>query len=401
MLRILTITTLYPNPVQIRHGVFVRDRLRQFAARYPVERTVVAPVPWFPLRSKLFGRYADFARVPEQENGEDPRVFHPRFAVLPKVGGALMPISYYRSVHRLVRSANLAGVDAIDAHYAFPDGAAAVLLGRKLKKPVVLTVRGSDINLMPNELAAGAWIRWALPRCDAVVAVSADLASKVTALTGGAANVTVLQNGVDRTRFDLLPDRSAVRRELGLAGPVVLSVGNLIELKGHHLVIDAIAGIEKASLIIIGKGPMKNTLQKQIERLGLGDRVQILDELTQEELVRYYNAADCLVLASSNEGLPNVLLESLACGTPVVATAVGGAPEILTSPGAGRLLNERSSAAITDAVSRILADETTRRGEVRAQVSRFDWALTASGLAAVFDSVCHKTDAVPEREVRT
>lgn len=378
----------------------MRERLRQLVARHPIESAVVAPVPWFPSRSPLFGRYAEFARVPARETADGVQVFHPRFVVVPKIGDAVTPLSYYRSIRHVVRSEMLADYDVIDAHYAFPDGAAAVLLGRKLNKPVVLTVRGSDINLMPREVAAGRWIRWTLPRCDAIVAVSEDLARRVASLTGGVAKVTVLQNGVDRDKFTLL-NRPAVKRELDLAGPVVLSVGNLIELKGHQLVIDAIPRIDKASLVVIGKGPMRDKLRDQVRLLGLSDRVRILDEVTQDRLVRYYNAADVLVLASTHEGMPNVVLESLACGTPVVATAVGGVPEIIKDRCAGRLLTDRSSTAIADAVCQVLADKTTQRSEIRAQVSEFDWERTVKGLTRIFDSVCGRKASVREQGART
>jgi len=399
--RVLTITTLYPNEIQIRNGVFVRERLRQFIARHPIESTVIAPVPWFPIRSSLFGRYADFARVPRHEMDGEIQVHHPRFAVIPKLGSAVSPLTYCRAVSRLLRTRDADEFDVIDAHYAFPDGAAAVLLGRRLNKPVVLTVRGSDINLIPREMAAGAWIRWTLPRCSAVVAVSEALGRRVASLTDGRVTATVLRNGVDRNTFKMVPDRGALRQDLGLTGRLVLSVGNLIELKGHHLVIDAIREVEGATLVIIGRGPMSASLREQVSRLGLEGRVRFEAEMPRTELIRYYNAADVLVLASSNEGMPNVLLESLSCGTPVVATAVGGVPEILKDARAGRMLDERSSQAIANALRQILDSGTPNRDEVRAQVEPFDWTRTADGMAAVFESVCSRVDPVTEQEVRT
>ncbi len=338
--------------------------------------------------------------MPARESADGIDVFHPRYKVIPKIGDAVTPISYYRSVLRLVRSEGLADCDVIDAHYAFPDGAAAVLLGRKLGKPVVLTVRGSDINLMPDEFAAGKWIRWALPRCEAVVAVSEDLARRVESLTGDTGGTAVLQNGVDRDRFTL-SNRSEAKRELGLEGPVVLSVGNLVELKGHDLVIDALARLDRASLVIVGKGPMQGKLQERVGVLGLGDRVRFVDEVSQHELVRYYNAADVLVLASSNEGMPNVVLESLACGTPVVASAVGGVPEVIRDRRAGRLLADRSAEAIGDAVTQVLADTTTSREEIRDQVAEFDWERTVEGLSLIFDSVSGRKASEKEQEATT
>jgi glycosyltransferase involved in cell wall biosynthesis len=213
------------------------------------------------------------------------------------------------------------------------------------------------------------------------VTVSEALRQGVLELGADPARVITLRNGVDLGRFRP-GDRAAARARLGLDGTVLLSVGNLLEIKGHHLVVEALRDLPGATAVIAGDGPMRGSLARLAQELGVSERVRLLGNVPQEELVDLYNAADMLVLASSREGMPNVVLESLACGTPVVATAVGGIPELLDSPDAGRLLPQRSAAAIATAVRALLAGPPDR-SRVAAHGGRFGWQPVIDGLAGV------------------
>lgn len=394
-MHVLTVTTLWPNREQIRNGVFVRERLRKLVAATPGLRvTVVAPVPWFPLRGQRFGRYGAYARVPHEERDGDVRVLHPRYLQIPRIGELLAPIAYYWSVRRCLQRQHMNDVDLVDAHFAFPDGAAGVMLARALGKPASITVRGSDVNIIAGERIAGRWIRWALGGCDQVIAVSEALADRVRGLIerAGATGaqrppVTVIRNGVDFERFRPHDDVAGMRRDLGLDGRVVVSVGNLIPLKGHDLVIRAVAELPDATLCIVGDGPERARLTALADELGVADRVRFCGEMKQPELVRYYNAADVTVLASSHEGLPNVILESMACGTPVVATPVGGVPEVMTDPRMGILLTERSPEAIRDALKAIPPGSACRAAGVRDSIRTFDWRRTVAALQRSFSAL--------------
>jgi glycosyltransferase involved in cell wall biosynthesis len=208
--------------------------------------------------------------------------------------------------------------------------------------------------------------------CDAIITVSRSLKNRLRDLGTSESKVTVLRNGVDLEMFRPL-DRREVRGQLGIAGALLLSVGNLVEPKGHDLAIRALTGIPEAKLIIIGRGPAGRSLRALAAALGVGDRVGFIDNLPQAELVRYYNAADALVLASVSEGMPNVVLESIACGTPVVATGTGGAMEIITVPEAGELMRERTSLALVDAF-RCLYERAPNRSLTRRYAQLFSWA---------------------------
>lgn len=382
MLRVLTLTSLYPNAVQPRHGIFVEERLRQLEATGEIESHVMAPVPWFPFRGSAFGRYAGYARVPAEERRDGRRVRHPRFPSIPRVGMAvavpLMTAGLRRPVHRLLDEA---AIDVIDSHFLFPDGAAALRLGLERGVPVVMTARGSDVNLFTRYRIPRRQILEAAHRCARLVTVSEALRDTLIGLGVPPGRIACLPNGVDLARFRP-GDRAAKRAALGLHRPTIISVGNLLELKGHHLLIAALPHLPDVDAIIIGEGPMQADLERQAAVLGVAARVRFTGNLDREDLVDHYQAADGLLLASSREGMPNVVLESLACGTPVIATAVGGVPEVIEGPPAGLLLPERSPDAIVAAIRRLLADPPDRSA-VAAEGARHGWEPTVRGLLSV------------------
>ena len=386
-IRLLTMTSLFPNAQMPRHGIFVRERLRHLVLTQPVKAFVVAPVPWFPSAHPLWGRYAKFAATPTHEILDDLDVYHPRFAAIPGFGNALSPFTMASAARRCLMHNGAPDFDAVDAHYAFPDGVAAILLAGWLGKPVVVTVRGSDMNILPHQRAAGWWLRRTLSRCDAVIAVSEALADRVECVAPQLkGRIRVLRNGVDRERFVARSDRRLLRQELFPDGATILSVGNLVPLKGHDVVIEALGLLPGVHAAIVGSGPEERALKELAERLGLAARVRFLGNVAQGRLVELYNAADVTVLASSSEGLPNVVLESLACGTPVVASNVGGVAEILTSSDAGTLVSNRTPRAFADAISSLL-ERVPASDTVRAQVASFGWERTSAGIYSLFSDI--------------
>lgn len=383
MPHILTLTGLYPSTARPRHGIFVEERLRHLVAASGITASVVAPVPWFPFTSRRFGEYADFARTPRTDIRHGLEVRYPRYLAIPKVGMSLAPFLMALALLPVVRRLRRQHPDLalIDSHFLYPDGVAACLLGRWLRIPVLMTARGSDVNLYPKYAVPRALIRWAVRNAARVVTVSDALRDGLLALAADPAKVVTLRNGVDLQRFRP-GDRQAARSRLGLTGPTALSVGNLLELKGHHLLIEALPQLPGVTAVIAGEGPMRTALEHLARERGVADRVRLPGNLPQDELIGCYNAADMLVLASSREGMPNVVLESLACGTPVVATAVGGIPELIESDESGRLLAERSAAAIAGAVKGLLASPPDRV-RVAAQGARFSWDPTIEQLRRV------------------
>src|SRR4051812_33990437 len=174
--------------------------------------------------------------------------------------------------------------DLIDAHYFYPDGVAAVLLGRALKRPVVVTARGSDLNLISAYAVPQRWIQWAAARAAGLVTVSAGLKRQLVALGTSPERVCVLRNGVDLAAFRPPADRGAARRALGFTRPTLLAVGNLIALKRHALIIEALADLPGIDLAIAGDGPERPRIEALVRQLGLSDRVRLLGRLPRESL---------------------------------------------------------------------------------------------------------------------
>lgn len=387
-LRLLTFSTLYPNPTQPNHGVFVENRLRHLVASGEAESTVLAPVPWFPGRSPAGGPKARFPEIPIRETRHGIAVHHPRFLAVPGIGMVSNPVTLYRAARRALARMAAGGFafDAIDAHYLYPDGVAAVWLARDHGVPVVLTARGSDTSLLPHYRIPGRLIRAAIARADALIAVSAALKDGLVALGAAPEKVTVLRNGVDLDAFRPVPDRAAARAALGFDGPTLLSVGLLIERKRHDLTIQALARLSGHRLVIAGEGPERSALAALAARLGIADRVRLVGPVPHARLPLYYSAADVMVLASSREGWANVLLESMACGTPVVATAAWGSREAVAAPEAGVVVDEASPAALAAAVGRLLAAPPDRAA-TRAYTEQFGWDETTAGQLTLFRRV--------------
>src|SRR5574337_2208257 len=346
-IRLLVFTSLCPNAAQPRHGVFVEERLRHLVASGRIAATVVAPVPWFPFRSPMFGAYARFAAVPKREERYGIRILHPRYPVIPKLGMGIAPFLMFRALLPVLRNlqSNRTDFDLIDAHYFYPDGVAAARLGAAIGKPVVITARGTDVTWIPRYRRPRRQIQWAAERAAAIVTVSQALKDRVEDLGVIPEKITVLRNGVDLDRFGLR-DRTAIRARLNLTGPVWLAVGHLIERKGVHITLAALQNAPDVTLLIAGDGPEGDALVQLANRLKINDRVRFLGAIGHRDLCDYYNAADAMVLASSREGMPNVVLEALACGTPVVAAPFDGVTELLSAPEAGEVAVERTGQAI-------------------------------------------------------
>lgn len=384
MTRLLVVTTLYPNAVQFRHGIFVEARLRRLLESGGFDATVIAPVPWFPVATKLFPTYSQYARVPREEERHGVRVLHPRYLVIPKIGMLLTPfllaLSVWRTARRLRRDGH--DFDWVDAHYFYPDGVAAALVSRLLRRRVAITARGSDINVLAGFRLPRRLIRWAADRADAVIAVSGALRDRLIGLGVDPRRVHLVRNGVDLELFRP-GDREGGRGRLGLQRRTLVSVGNLVELKGHDLVIRALPLLPDCELLVVGDGALLAPLQQLAKTLRVDERVRFLGAVPQQELVQIYNAADALVLASSREGMPNVVLEAMACGTPVVATAVGGVPEVLVTPDAGVLVHERSVDGIADGI-RQLFEHYPAAGATRRHAEAFSWSNAVAQLRSLF-----------------
>lgn len=378
-IRVLISTGIFPNRILVNRGIYNLKAATALARRCEVR--VVAPVPYAPpfLRG---GRYAWCASVPPRDEVAGFPVAYPRYVVTPKVGRSFHGFTLYASVARFYdRVSREFQPDLILGYFAYPYGFANVLLGRRLRVPVVVFCRGSDIHSIAQNRLQGRLISWALRRARRVFSVSAALKNDVVALGVPAAHVAVIPNGIEVERHRSLDKRTA-RDRLGLArdGGLVVCVSRLGREKGIDVLVEAAVRMQTAGarVVIVGDGPEMTTLSGQIVRLGAGDRVFLAGARPHDEVPLWMAAADVTVLSSRKEGHPNAAVESLACGRPVVATRVGGVPEILTSSALGRMVPPEDPPALAAALDRALA-------------ATWDAAvIEAAGKARTWDTVAHE-----------
>lgn len=390
--RVLLFSTLYPSAARPGHGIFVETRLRELLKGGGVVARVLAPVAWFPFTHARFGDRARMALTPRRENLHGVTIEHPRYPLIPKFGMTLAPLMLAVVGWWQARRMQAQGFDfdLIDAHYFYPDGVAAALIGRWLRRPVVITARGSDLNLIAEHALPRRMIRWAASRAAACIGVSQALVSRLRDLGAPGDRLHVIRNGVDTERFRPL-HQADCRAERGLGpGPVLLSVGNLVPLKRHELVIESLLAVRRchpdAQLAVVGAGPLAGELQQLVNSLGLQGAVRLVGAVSQEQLACWYSAADVLVLASSREGWPNVLLESMACGTPVVASRVGGVPEVVCSRHLGQVAALSCAGDVAQAVLATLAQQLDRQ-VIRKHALTMGWQPTSDAQRALFRQV--------------
>jgi glycosyltransferase involved in cell wall biosynthesis len=396
-MRILTLTNLYPTPLHPTRATFNRQKLRLLAAWHPV--AVIAPILW---TEEWAARWKGGAPLPRGRRVicDGITVDHPRYLYPPKVLRGWYGHCFRDSVRPAFRRA-LAEFrpDLVFAPWAYPDGWAAVQLGHGTGLPVVIQVHGSDILGLSRYPRRSRGTVEALRQADAIVAVSRDLMERVVALGADARRVRVIYDGVDTELFHPGPrDEARVRlaRELELRGPVVLFIGNLVPVKGLEVLIDAFVRLAGQGVaftgLLIGQGPLRSRLESQVTRRGLRDRVRLLGPRPHEQLPDWYRAADLFVLPSHSEGVPIVLLEAAACGTPYVASRVGGIPEI-AHLGPSRLVPSGDAEALAEAIQFALANPPAPSPDVRDAVRGHGEAV--SHLIDLFEQVL----AVCRREV--
>lgn len=394
-MNILTISSLFPNSEQKRHGVFVENRLRKLQEKYPdVNVTVIAPVPYFPFTSEKFGLYGTYAKIPKVEKRHGMTIYHPRYLVIPKIGMNITPYFFSYAIKKLTTKLSKQGhkFDLIDAHYFYPDGVAANWLAKKLDLPITVTARGNDISLIPDYPTPRKLIAKTLLEANACIGVCQALVDEMKQIQPNQSNYYAFRNGVDLNVFTPLmtEKRELLRKEYGVDNKfVVISVGHFIERKGHHLTIESLKQLPEVHLFLAGDGELDKELRAQVVELGLQKQVTFLGAVDHSQLINFYGLADCMVLASSREGWANVLLESMACGTPVVATPIWGTPEVVADPCAGVLTQDRSVNAIAQAIGE-LQNNYPARESVRSYAEKFSWDETCDAQYQLFSQLVGK-----------
>jgi glycosyltransferase involved in cell wall biosynthesis len=378
-MRVLVVTREFPNSVDPHFAPFNRQQFVALAKVCDVD--VLASIPWFP-GAEFFAGTSDAGRligVPREERIDGLAVVHPRYAYVPRVGhlagGALYAASLSREVLR-----RRGRYDVVLGSWAFPDGVGAVALARLLGVPAVIKVHGTDMNVLARRRAIAINLRWALPRAKRVVAVSRPLGDVVSTFGVPSDRIDVVPNGVDPGMFHPR-DRATSRAEVGQAGDRrrwLLYVGRLEEPKGVIDLLEAFSILARqradVRLVVVGNGSARAACERAAAELG--DRVLVAGLRPLEEVPRWMACCDALVLPSWAEGTPNVVLEALACGRRVVATAVGGTPDLIRGPELGELVVPRRPELLAAALGRA-ADAPYDPGVIARAGARCSWGESA------------------------
>lgn len=383
-MRIAVLTSLYPGPPQPFEGIFAERRWRTMAARGH-EVAVVQPLPRTP-GPFARGRWARIAAMPGEERRSGIEIRRPRYLHLPQFGRAGVAIAR-RNARAFARIGLrtlfdwIPAPDAVVADYAWPAAMAAEELHAR-GIPFLINGRGSDVVQVAESAGLGEDLSRALRRAGHWCALSHDLVARLDRLGGAPGRGHLVPNGVDRELFHPR-DRAEARRRLQLpgSGSIVLVVGYLIERKDPLLALEAFARAagDGAHCCFVGRGPLHDALLARATELGIAERVRLVGEVQPDQLAWWYAAADCLVITSKREGRPNVVLEALASGRPVVATTAGGTAEILEGEHERMLVTERSVEAVAGKLAGILAAPPATE-DLCAMVEHLSWEKSCDAL---------------------
>ncbi len=336
-IKIHVFTNLYPSPVEPERGIFISQLVHELRKRVLVE--VICPLPWVPKRFAFAGinRKYPFSVAPSGAVIDEVQVYYPRYPLLPKVSDPLHALLMYLGVVRFwKRLMNERPCSAIIAPWVYPDGVCAQVFGLRRKIPVVLAARGCDINRDIHRPTIRQQILFALRRAAHIVTVSEGLRKAIESEGICANKLSVISNGVNRRIFRIRR-KETCRWQLGLnpASKIIVLIAQLVPVKDHSTFLKAFALLRKnyhekaVSAYLIGEGPLKSALEGQAVKLGISNDIHFIGQQPHDLIPLWLGASDVLCLSSIREGRPNVVIEALSCGRPVVATMVGGIPELV------------------------------------------------------------------------
>jgi len=388
-LRVLDVTTLFPSESQPHLGLFVERRVKALADLCNVQ--VVAGIGRFPI-AEYHPRYHERRMTPDRGKAGNAEVSYIRFLSVPRALKRLDGDFLARSIMRFLRGRSDIAPQVILAELAYPDGFAAYLLSRRLGIPYVVTLRGHDINDLPRRTDLGTHIADVLRHAAFVIPVADALGQAAVEAGADPERVVTVPNGVDLDVFgEMSRERARALLEIPQDQKLLVSVGHLVERKGHHLVVRALAKLDdagicgKLQLALIGgpseEGDASKDINAAISETSMEGRVLQLGARPAGDVAIWLAAADALVLASSKEGRPNVVLEAFASGIPAIATKVWGTPELISDTCYG-ILVEREVDSIAEGIRSCLSREWDC-ALIRQRAAMFSWNRTASTLESL------------------
>ncbi|NVM20299.1 MAG: glycosyltransferase family 4 protein [Desulfobacterales bacterium] len=397
---VLVLSFMYPNFVRKNMGVFIHNQVKALKDS-GCNVVVIAPVPWRPRLLRWRKKWQIYKKISQREWVDGIDVFHPRY-FRPRGGNWVYcweGMAMYMGIKRVIKEVSkIYDFDLIHANRIIPDGYAGILLGKKFRVPVVSVARGSDTYEVPfknrlNYIAA----RNVLKESDQLAAVSGQLARIMTSIGRPKSQIKVVHNACDTNRFRYMGGRNLIREKVGLSQRrlVILFVGTIHKKKGIYELLDAFNNLRDHNkhifLVLIGEGKSTSQLKVTIEKRGLQNCVKLTGYIPNDRMQLWYNSADIFVLPTYHEGTPNVVVEAMACELPVVATDVGGIPEILSDGKTGIIVKPRDASGLANALDRLINDAKLRRmlgkNGRRFVEEELTWETNASELIKVYESV--------------
>ncbi|MFA6216033.1 MAG: glycosyltransferase family 4 protein [Candidatus Omnitrophota bacterium] len=388
-MKLVVITNLFPNPQEPLRGIFVYNIVR--VLNKTCELTVISPLPWVP---KLLGKVAKFRKfslIPEEFEIEGIKVFSPKYLALPKCGAFHTVLIFLALLPKLLQLSKKKKISLINTQCIFPDGVAVSWIARILKIPHVLTALGTDLNLYSTYRLRRFQIKGALQSADKTIVVSQAQKDLAIGLGIRVEKLEVIRNGVELQKFDL-KDKTECRQMLGFnkSSKIILFVGRLIIIKGVDYLLEAFESLVRKAkndciLVLVGAGELKTQCEKKAQGKNIKDKVFFVGEKIRQELPIWYGACDLLCLPSIMEGCPNVILEAIASGRPVVASRVGGIPEMV-SPVNGVLFERGNVQELADKFEKVL-DKDWDAAQIRNSLNGSSWENAAGKYLNVFRGV--------------
>lgn len=390
-MKALLLSNLYPSRREPTRGTFNHQlfgALSQFC-----DVRVIAPLPWW---SRMKHPSEWFATPHEHHTGLD--VLLPTYWSLPRVA-PLHGVALYTSLrHEVAELRKTFAFDVVLAAWAYPDAVAASMLAQEFNCPLVTQVLGSDINEIARHGALGTQIQRALSRSHAVISVSEALKQRVVDLGVEPDRVIVRHNGVDGERF-AIRDRHEARRRLGLPEDkkIITYVGNFKPEKGVDTLVEAMGQAalrdRDVELVVVGGGPLEKIMHDTASSMGVAGKIRFAGRQPHDAIPEWISASDVFCLPSRREGCPNVVLEALACGRPVVASAVGGVPELIREGYNGHLVPAGTPPALATALGSAL-DRDWEPQSLRDTVESLSWTEAASAIHDVLAEAVQSHDEV-------
>jgi teichuronic acid biosynthesis glycosyltransferase TuaC len=392
-MKVLVLSHMYPYASEPTFGLFVSDQVRELARRCEV--VVVSPSPLSPpIMRQLKVRWARYASKPSETTWEGTKVYYPRYICMPGVHGFPLSALFYRwAIKRLlVRLKKTFDFDLMHAHAICPDGFAAASLGQRVGVPTICTIHGADVNIYPHRTRLTHLItRQAIRSVDFIITVSAALREKTLVLETPKQAIRVIPNGFDHHKFALI-DRYSARERLGLPQDkkILVFTSRLDHAKGLSYLLSAFRTVlehrSDCLLVLVGDGPYRNHLEQEVRELGLQKDVLLMGLRPHAEIAEWMSAADLVVQPSLNEGSPLPVYEALACGKPMIASRVGGIPELIISDDYGLLVPPANSEALSEALLYGLQKEwDTER--IKRHSEQYTWTHVADQLLGLYEQI--------------